>query len=194
MKGVKVQASRVLFDDRFRIVEAFVSYERPGAGMSGLERRLSLERGDSAAALVLDPERRTVLLTRQFRFPTLEKGPGWILELVAGTIEDGESPENCIRREILEEIGYEALSLERISTFYTSPGGSSERVHLFHARVDARCKSAAGGGNPSEQEDIAMVEVPVLNVPALLASGDVIDAKTMIGLQWLVQTTALRED
>ncbi len=194
MKGVEVQAIRTLFDDRFRIIEAIVSYERPGAGKSGPVRRLSLERGDSAAALVFDPERRTVLLTRQFRFPTLEKGPGWILELVAGTIEDGESPESCIRREILEEIGYEALSLEPISTFYTSPGGSSERVHLFHARVDARSKAAAGGGNPSEQEDIAVVEVPVPNVPALLASGDVVDAKTVIGLQWLLQATAREED
>jgi len=194
LKRVEVQAIRTLFDDRFKIVEAVVSYERPDAGMSGPVRRLSFERGDSAAALVFDPHRRTVLLTRQFRFPTLEKGPGWILELVAGTIEDGESPEDCIRREILEEIGYEGLSLERISTFYASPGGSSERVHLFHARVDALSKVAAGGGDTSEQEDIEVVEIPIEHVPALLASGDVVDAKTMIGLQWLVQTAAREGD
>jgi ADP-ribose diphosphatase len=183
---VDIRSVRIVFHDYFRIVEAWLKYQRTDGTSSELVRRLSFERGDSAAAVVFDGARARVLLTRQFRFPTLDKGPGWILELVAGTIEAGESPEECLRREILEELGYEVNVLDRIATFYASPGGSSEQIHLFYARVDSCAPAGSGGGNASEQEDIELVTVPLADVPRLLASGGVVDAKTIIGLSWLV--------
>ncbi len=187
VKPVDVQSIRTIFDDYFRIVEARLTYQRADGTTSEPRRWLSFERGDSAAAVVFDATRSCVILTRQFRYPTLEKGPGWLLEVVAGSIDEGESPEECIRREILEEVGYEVTALGQIATFYASPGGSSERIHLFHAQVDSRAPAGAGGGLASEQEDIEFVVVPLADVPRLLASGEVVDAKTIIGLSWLVR-------
>lgn len=182
-----LQSVRTVFDDHFRIVEARLTYQRTDGTSSEPRRWLSFERGDSAAAVVFDPSRECALLTRQFRFPTLGKGPGWILELVAGSIEEGESPEDCIRREILEEVGYEVTDIGRIATFYVSPGGSSERIHLFSAQVDSGVRAGAGGGLASEQEDVELVVVPFADLPGLLANGEVVDAKTIIGLSWLVR-------
>jgi len=190
--SVEIAAIRTLFDDRFRIVEAELRYPLPNAGLSPVVRRLSFERGDSAAALVHDVERAIIVLARQFRFPTLQKGPGWPVEAVAGTIAAGETPEDCIRREIFEEVGYQVEDLEHISTFYSSPGGSSERIHLFLAQVGAGSKIAVGGGCPEEQEDIELVEIAVADIPNILACGKIEDAKTLVGLYWFLQR-ALRE-
>ncbi|MGH3825351.1 MAG: NUDIX domain-containing protein [Pseudonocardiaceae bacterium] len=136
--------------------------------------------------------KKVAVLARQFRFPTVAQGPGWVLELVAGTVEIDESPEQCIRREIVEEYGYETLTLRRLCTFYTSTGGSSERIHLFEAVIGAATRTGDAGGNGAEQEDIELVEIPLNEVSGLLASGKVVDAKTIIGLSWLVQEHCYR--
>jgi nudix-type nucleoside diphosphatase (YffH/AdpP family) len=184
-KRVDIRGVRTVFDDHFRIDEAELAYELPSGEMTDVVRRLCLERGDSAAAVVVDADAGTTVLTRQFRFATFAKGPGWVLELVAGSVADGETPDACIRREIAEELGYAPTSVTPIATFYTSPGGSSERVHLFHALVTGSRRVGPGGGNPDEQEDIEMVELALGEVPLLLRSGKIVDAKTLVGLTWL---------
>jgi nudix-type nucleoside diphosphatase (YffH/AdpP family) len=184
---VVIHSRQTLFEDRFRVLEAMLRYQRPGGEMSAVVRRVSVERGDAAAAVVFDPTARVALMTRQFRFPTYDNGPGWMLEVVAGEIEPGESPETAIRREILEEIGYDVLSLEHIVTFYPSPGGSSERVHLFGARVGSELRVKPAGGNLDEEEDIELMTFPLDGLDALLASGEIIDAKSIIGLHWLAR-------
>jgi ADP-ribose pyrophosphatase len=190
MRMVDVRSVRTRFDGYFKVYEAELTYQLPNGQMSEPVRRLSLERGDSAAAVVVDEGAGTALLARQFRYPAVARGgPGWLLELVAGAVDGDETPQACVRREIEEELGYETLSLHPISTFYTSPGGSSERVHLFHATVSSESRVGPGGGNPAEQEDIELVEIPLAQVPELLESGQVVDAKTLIGLGWLVQNT-----
>ena len=121
---VKIEKTKRLFDDFFKIDEAVLRWERFDGTMGDAARRLRFERGDSVAAVVYNRDTRKVILVNQFRYPTYEKGPGWISELVAGVIEKDESPDTTIRREILEEIGYEVLKLIYISSFYVSPGGS----------------------------------------------------------------------
>ncbi len=187
MKRATILQRRRILDAFFKVDEAQVSYERYDGTMTPPVTRLVFERGDSAAAVVFHRERRNVLLAEQFRFPTLEKGPGWILEVPAGMVDSGEQPEATMRREIEEEIGYRVESIRPIVTFYVSPGGSSERIWLFYAEVSEAGRVSDGGGHPSEAEDIRVVPVPLDQVSKRLEGGEIMDAKTIIGLQWLLR-------
>ena len=97
--------------------------------------RLVFERGDSAAALIHDVERDVIVLAEQFRIATYDKGPGYIVEAMAGSVEEDEEPEDCIRREMMEEVGYQAGKLFLVANGYVSPGSSSERIFLYYAPV-----------------------------------------------------------
>ncbi len=185
MKKVEVENKRRIFDDFFKIEEAYLSYERFDGQMSESLRQLVFERGDSAAAIVMNKQTERVVLIKQFRYPTYEKGPGWVTETIAGTMEEGEQPEEAIRREILEEAGYNVHKLTHISTFYVSPGGTSERIFLYYAEVDNAGKIADGGGVATEHEDIQILEFSLAELWEALKSGQIVDAKTIVGLMWL---------
>ena len=131
-----------------------------------------------------------IILVRQFRYPTFEKGPGWIVELPAGMVEGGEDPEHSIRRELIEEVGYEPSHLEFVGDFYVSPGGSSERLFLYYVEVSEATRVASGGGLSDEGEDIEIVEVALENLVNQLRRGELKDAKTIIGAQWLMVRSA----
>jgi ADP-ribose pyrophosphatase len=167
----------------FTIEEATLRHERHDGSMSQPMTRLNLERGDAIAAILHDPATDTVLLTEQFRFPTLDRSGGWLTEIAAGMIDAGETPEDAARREIEEETGYRVTKLIPLQTFYLSPGGSSERIHLFYAAITRADRAGAGGGLASEGEDIREVALPLTEAFALLDSSAFADAKTIIALQ-----------
>lgn len=169
----------------FRIVEARLSFERYDGTMSREVVRLSVERGDSVAAVLHDTSRDAIVLTEQFRYPTHHKGPGWLLELPAGVLGADEQPIEAIQREVAEEVGYAVSTLEPIGMFYVSPGGTSERIQLFYAQVTPAEHESPGGGVASEGEDIRTVRMPVSEALERLRDGTIVDAKTIIGLQWL---------
>jgi len=185
MPRAEVISRRRLLDDFFKVDEAEVRFERTDGTMTPPLRRLVFERGDSVAAVVLHRESGGVLLTEQFRFPTLGKGSGWLLEVMAGMIDTGESPEDALRREIEEELGYRAGHVEPISTFFVSPGGSSERVWLYYAEVGDSDRVSEGGGNAAANEEIRIVRLSRDEARAALREGRLNDAKTIVGLQWL---------
>jgi nudix-type nucleoside diphosphatase (YffH/AdpP family) len=185
MKKVHIKSKQLLFQDLFKIEEAILSYERFDGRMSQVLRRLNFERGDSVAAIILNRDSERVILTKQFKYPTYEKGPGWITEIVAGVVEPGEDPEEALRREMLEEIGYEPIRQTYISSFYVSPGGSSERIILYYAEVDQAHKFSSGGGLESEGEDIQKIELTLPELWDALVSGQIVDAKTIIAGMWL---------
>jgi ADP-ribose pyrophosphatase len=187
VKRVDIESRRQLFDGFFTLEEVVLRHERFDGSMSAPMSRLSLERGDGTAILLHDPQRRVVTLVRQFRYPTWEKGPGWTVELVAGVIEPGRHPEEVARAEAREETGYDVGALESLGTFYLTPGGSSERIFLFYAAVDPLMRVAEGGGLAREGEDIEIVEMSEHDVWRALDDHDIIDAKTLVGLQWLRQ-------
>ena len=169
----------------FRIEEARFRHRHYDGGMSKEITRLNLDRGDSVAALVHDTEQDCVILTEQFRYPTYEKGPGWLLEIPAGILEPDEDLQESMNREVLEEIGYTPSLIRSIVTVYASPGGSSERIHIFYVPVTQACRFSDGGGVASEGEDIRIVTLPAIKAFEKLTKGEFVDAKTIIALQWL---------
>jgi ADP-ribose pyrophosphatase len=185
MKKVEIIGRRRVFDDHFKIEEAKLQFERYDGQMSSIVRRLNFERGDSSAAIVVNRQRQTVYLTEQFRFPTLDKGDGWIVEVAAGSVDAGEGPIECIKREILEEMGFEVESVRLIADFFLSPGGSSERIFLFCAVVSDASRKSAGGGVATEDEDIKVVEWPVDEFVVGVQAGRFHDAKTIVAGYWL---------
>jgi nudix-type nucleoside diphosphatase (YffH/AdpP family) len=172
-------------DDFFKVEEVQLRYERFDGSMSPLVRRLNVERGDSVAVLLFNPKCQRILLVNQFKYPAYEKGPGWITETVAGMIGTDESPESAARREVEEETGYKVSRLEHVSTFYVSPGGSSERVILYFAEVDETDKIDAGGGVVEEEENIKIVDLSLAEALQQIQSGEIADAKTVLGIFWL---------
>ena len=130
--------------------------------------------GHAVAALVFDTKKQHYLLTRQFRAgPERE-----LVEIAAGMIDKGESPEAALRRELHEELGYETDQLTPIATVWSSPGGSAESVAIYYAEVSRQ--TGQGGGVASEQESLEVLtytQDELLKLPLE-------DAKTLVAVQW----------
>jgi nudix-type nucleoside diphosphatase (YffH/AdpP family) len=174
----------------FRLEEVRLRYEKFNHKMSDEVTRVSLERGESVAGVIHNTDTDSIVLVEQFRYPSYEKGTGWLLELPAGMVKSSEmqNPVLSLKREIDEEIGYEIdpARFSPISTFYPSPGGSSERIHLFYVAVSNKDKRVnRGGGLASEGEDIRLNEIGLDDALEKIKSGEIADAKTIIGLQWV---------
>jgi ADP-ribose pyrophosphatase len=149
-----------------------------------------LQKGHAAAVLPYDPGKDSVVLVEQFRIGALENpGGAWLLELVAGFIEDGETAEDVVRREAMEESGCMVLDLLPICKYLVSPGGSSETIHLFCGRVEA---PDTGGihGIEEEGEDIRTHVMSLDEALRLLQQGRIDSASPIIALQWLQQHRA----
>ena len=185
-RRVEVLEQDRLLDGFFKIDRARLRHERYDGSMSRTLTRLVFERGDSAAVLPYDPVRGTVVLVEQFRYPAYVRGgPGWLWEMIAGVQDGGRTPEAVARAEAWEEAGYRLGTLERIATVYPSPGGSSERMHLYLAPVTEAARQAPGGGLPEDGEDILVREFTVAEAQAMVADGRIVDAKTVLALQYL---------
>ncbi|HEY7297459.1 MAG TPA: NUDIX domain-containing protein [Xanthobacteraceae bacterium] len=184
MRRVEIISRRRLLDDFFKVEEVRLRFERYDGTMSEPVRRLNFERGDSAAALLIDPRAGVVYLTEQFKYPAYKKAGGWLIDVVAGMLDAGETPEAAVRREIVEESGFEADALEPIATFFVSPGGSSERIHLYCATVRGG-PPRSGGGLASEHEDIKVIAWSFDEFLTKLRAGELQDAKALIAAYWL---------
>jgi nudix-type nucleoside diphosphatase (YffH/AdpP family) len=191
---VEISKQRRLLDAFFKVDEFTVSHEQFNGKMSAEMPLLVFERGDAVAALLYDPERRKIITVNQFRLPTREKGRGrgWVVEAVAGMIRatrDGkplETPLECLIREVREETGYQLTHATPVSTFFSSPGGSTEIIHLFYAEVRKIEKVAEGGGVKEDGEDIEIVEYDIDEFFKMLTAGEFEDPKLIIAGQWLM--------
>ncbi len=181
---VRVLAEDVLSENWGTVKKTTLEYRR-GDGTWQRQVRETYDRGDGAAILLYDPVRRTVILTRQFRFPVWAHGDdGALIEVCAGKL-DGDDPLACARKEAEEESGYRVHDVVPVATCYMSPGSVTEKLHLFIAACDASSRVSAGGGLAHEGEDIEVLELEFDTAMAMLASGEVADAKTIILLQHL---------
>lgn len=143
------------------------------------------ERGHAAALLPWDPLRDEVVLIKQFRVGALTAGAvPWLVEIVAGIIEEGESAEDVVRRETVEEAGCAVTDIEPAMEVFTTPGGSSEQIAIFVGRVDAR---GVGGihGLADEGEDISVFTEPLDAALGRLAGGGITNVIAVAALQWL---------
>ena len=156
-RSVTIESERILSNGRFPLSRVAASVVED----DGTRRNLDFEvyrHGPAAAALPFDAERGCVLLVRQFRLGAhLANGAADVLESPAGML-DGDTPDACARRELEEEAGLKAASLEAAFDFLPSPGGSSEIIHCYFAPYSAQDRVGAGGGVDAD-EHIEVVEV-----------------------------------
>jgi ADP-ribose pyrophosphatase len=191
-RRVDIRSQKRLFDDFFKVDELIVRHQRYDGSMSGAERRLVFERGDAVAVLLFDADARSVVLVEQFRPPTLiahrRDNPvstdGWIVELVAGMIDAGETAERAAIREVFEETGYRIAHPTLMGKFFSSPGGSDERFFLYFARVAEAQREGSGGGIAGE-EDIKVFQLGIAALFDRLAQGRIDDPKLAIAAYWL---------
>lgn len=154
-------------------------------GWSGEISRELFRRNNCVAVLLYDPDADRVVLLEQFRVgAAVNSGHAWLVEIVAGAIDEGETPEQVAYRESKEEAGCDILELKLINRFYTTPGGSSEMISLFYGRVDSK---QVGGiyGLEHEGEDIFVYTVTFDEAYAMLEAGKIESAIPVIALQWL---------
>ena len=186
MKKVSIERKRYILDDFFKIEEAYVQFEQFNGEMSPLVRQLTLERGNSVAVLVFNRSTEKLILISQFRYPTYRNNHGWTIETIAGMVDPGEMPEEAARRELQEETGLNIDSFEPITAFYPSPGGSSEQIYLYYSEVSGeQAKYKKSGGLLAVGEDIKVIELTLAEALAKIKTGEIADAKTIIGIYWL---------
>jgi len=174
-----------LLSDNWYVLKKYSFDLRRRDGSWQAQTREVYDRGNGATVLLYNRERRTVLLIRQFRMPTFVNGyHGYLIESAAGLL-DNASPEERIRLEAEEETGYRVGHVEKIYSAFMSPGSVTERIHFFIGEYQAADRVGDGGGLEDEGEDIEVLELGFDQAIAMVESGEIVDGKTIMLLQYL---------
>ena len=149
------------------------------------QQREAYDRGNGAAILLYNQAKKTVVLTRQFRMPTYINGntDGMMIEVCAGLL-DGDHPEDCIKKEVEEETGYIVDKVTKVFESYMSPGSVTEILYFFIGSYEDAIKLSDGGGAEDETENIEVLKYPFDKALAMITSGEIKDAKTIMLLQY----------
>ena len=193
-EDVKLLNQRDLYKGFFRMTEYRFKHRLFEGGWSEEVKREVFERGNAGVLLAYDPKRDEVVLIEQIRIPAYETSETpWLLEVVAGMVEEGESPEDVVRREAQEEAGVVVGRCEPIVSYLSSPGGTSERMHVYVGEVDATTAKGIHG-LACENEDIRVHVVSREQAYHWVEEGVIDNAASVIALQWLqLHHIALRE-
>lgn len=192
---VEIIARETLYSGFFSIDLYRFRHRLFNGEMSGEVRREIFERGHAAVLLPFDPVRDEVVLVEQIRIAAYDSSESpWLLEMVAGMIEEGESPEDVARREAVEEAGLQVGRVKNMLSYLASPGGTSERLTILVGEVDA---TTAHGihGLAEELEDIRVHVVSREQAYQWVEEGKIDNAASVIALQWLqLHYQALRNE
>ena len=152
-------------------------------------RREVYDRGNGATILLYNRHKQTVVLVRQFRIATWINGneDGMLIETCAGLL-DSDEPEECVRKEAIEETGFEVGEVRKLFELFMSPGGVTELIYFFIAEYNDTQRANDGGG--VDDEDIEVLELPYHRALEMMANGEIRDGKAVILLQYL-QTSGL---
>ena len=182
---VEIVSREEMYKRFFRVEKIVLKHKLFNGGWSKEIGREIFLRGEAVAVLLYDPVMDAVGMVEQFRIGAMAEALGpWCYEVVAGMLEEGETPEAVARRELIEEANVEPYKMEYICNYLSSPGGCDEKLHLFCGLCDL---SQAGGiyGLPEEGEDIRVHVFPVKDVFDELLNGAFNNAAALICLQWL---------
>ncbi len=180
MTGYRIKQVETLYEGWRKLLKLTVGMP-DGRTMA----REVLNSADAAAVLPYDPEARKVILIRQFRAPVMHvEGQPEFLEAVAGLLDEDE-PEACARREAMEEAGLRLRDLEKVATAWSTPGITTERLHLFLAPYTSADRVGEGGGLAEEHEEIEVLEIGLDTLIGMLEQGTIADMKTLALIQAL---------
>ena len=180
---VRIKKVETLSDDWYVLKKTTFELQRRD-GTWQQQSRETYDRGNGATILLYNLERRTVVLTRQFRFPAFVNGhPGLLIETAAGLL-DKASPEDRIKAEVEEETGYRVDHMRKVFEAFMSPGSVTEKLYFFVAEYDRGSRVADGGGNFVEGEDIEVLELSIEDAMSAIERGDIADGKTIMLLQY----------
>ena len=174
-----------LLSDNWYVLKKYTFELQRADGEWQEQQREAYDRGNGAVILLYNRRKRTVVLTKQFRFPVFINGHhGFLIEAAAGLL-DNASPETRIIAEAEEETGYRVSNVEKVMEAYMSPGSVTEKLYFFIAEYTDDDRYSAGGGLAGEGEDIEVLEWPLTRALAAIQSGEIADAKTIMLLQHL---------
>ena len=180
---IRIQKVETLSDDWYTLKKTTFEYQRKD-GTWQAQSRETYDRGNGATILLYNRERHTVILTRQFRFPAyVNHHSGMLIETCAGLLDEND-PETCIRRETEEETGYRVGTVRKVFEAFMSPGSVTERLFFYVAEYHPDLKIADGGGLLSDGEDIDILELNLDTALQMIESGDIMDGKTIMLLQY----------
>lgn len=181
---IKIQKTELLSDNWYILNKVTFDYQKKDNSWITQKREV-YNRGNGAGILLYNSKEKKVILTRQFRLPTYlnENKSGMMIEICAGLLE-ADHPEQCIIRETEEETGYRLTTVHKVMETYMSPGAVTEILHLFIGEYDESMKVSDGGGVAHEEENIDVLEMPYDEAYAMIESGQIKDAKTIMLLQY----------
>jgi len=176
---IRIIDSTILSDDWYSLKKYTFELQRQQGEWQRQSREV-YDRGNGATILLYNRERKTVILTRQFRFPVFMNGhDGYLIEAAAGLL-DNMDPESRIKAEAEEETGFQVSHVEKVFEAYMSPGSVTEKLYFYIAEYDAGDKVGAGGGIEAEGEDIEVLEMTLDAALAAVESGLIVDGKTIM--------------
>jgi nudix-type nucleoside diphosphatase (YffH/AdpP family) len=179
---IRVKNVRLLSDNYGTLKTTTFDWRRADGKWQTQERE-TYDRGGAANILPYNLALRTVVLIKQFRYPTFVNGyDDLMIEAIAGML-DGEAAEVRIRAEAEEESGYRLHDVHKVFEVFMSPGALTERIHFFVAEYEPHMRIGNGGGLAEEGEEIDVLELPIDKALTMIAEGRIVDAKTIMLLQ-----------